>query len=37
VTLTVGLVALFGGVVTGLLQALPLAGVEIPAHFLVRS
>jgi hypothetical protein len=35
--ITVGLVALFGGVVTGLLQALTLAGVETPAHFLVRS
>ena len=35
--ITVGLVALFGGVVTGLLQALTLAGVEIPAHFLVPS
>jgi cytochrome c oxidase subunit 1 len=35
--ITVGLIALLGGVVTGLLQALTLAGVEIPAHFLVRS
>jgi cytochrome c oxidase subunit 1 len=34
---TVSLVALFGGVVTGLLQALTLAGVHIPAHFLVQS
>jgi cytochrome c oxidase subunit 1 len=33
----VGLVALFGGVVTGLLQALTLAGVQIPAHFLEQS
>jgi cytochrome c oxidase subunit I len=33
----VGLVALFGGMVTGLLQALTLAGVHIPAHFLVQS
>ena len=35
--ITVGLVALFGGMVTGLLQALTLAGVDIPAHFLVQS
>jgi cytochrome c oxidase subunit 1 len=33
----VGLVALLGGVVTGLVQALSLAGVPIPAHVLVQS
>jgi cytochrome c oxidase subunit 1 len=35
--ITVGLVALFGGMITGLLQALTLAGVQTPAHFLVQS